>query len=150
MTNGDDEATFLDTNILVYAGVFEAPFHKAALDAIRRLDQAKAEIWLSRQILREYLSTLSRPQPWSDPVPARTLTSQIRAFESRFHIAEDNPLVTQHLLNLMEQMTIGGKQVHDANIVATMQAYGITRLLTHNTADFTRFSHLITLVPLDV
>jgi len=41
---------------------------------------------------------------------------------------------------------MGGRQVHDANIVATMQVYGITHLLTHNTDDFARFAHLITVV----
>jgi predicted nucleic acid-binding protein len=40
-------------------------------------------------------------------------------------------------------------EVHDANIVATMQVYGVRHLLTHNTADFARFSHLITVVPLE-
>jgi hypothetical protein len=38
--------------------------------------------------------------------------------------------------------------VHDANIVATMQVYGIRQLLTHNADDFTRFSAFITVVPL--
>ena len=32
-----------------------------------------------------------------------------------------------------------GKQVHDANIVATMLAHGVGRLLTFNVADFQRF-----------
>ncbi|MBO1348300.1 MAG: hypothetical protein EBE86_013325 [Hormoscilla sp. GUM202] len=46
----------------------------------------------------------------------------------------------------MEQITIGGAQVHDANIVATMLVYGIGELLTNNVDDFNRFSELI--VPL--
>jgi predicted nucleic acid-binding protein len=36
--------------------------------------------------------------------------------------------------------------VHDANIVATMLAYGETRLLTFNEADFRRFSSMIEIV----
>ena len=48
----------------------------------------------------------------------------------------------------MSTITIGGKQVHDANIVATMQAHGLRRLLTHNTADFARFGALIQVEPL--
>jgi predicted nucleic acid-binding protein len=48
----------------------------------------------------------------------------------------------------MEQVTIGGKQVHDANIVATMQVYGIDQLLTHNVTDFDRFTEFITVLPL--
>jgi predicted nucleic acid-binding protein len=42
----------------------------------------------------------------------------------------------------------GGKQIHDANIVATMLAHGIPRLLTHNVGDFRRFSTLIEILPL--
>ena len=45
-------------------------------------------------------------------------------------------------------MTVNGRQIHDANIVATMREYGIPNLLTDNTSDFTRFGHLITVVPL--
>jgi len=48
----------------------------------------------------------------------------------------------------MNQVSLGGKQVHDANIVATMQAYGISHLLTHNIADFKRFESFITIVSL--
>ena len=49
----------------------------------------------------------------------------------------------------MEAISVGGRQVHDANIVATMQAYGIRHLLTHNTDDFIRFSGLITVLPVE-
>jgi len=40
----------------------------------------------------------------------------------------------------------GGKQVHDATIVATMRAHGATRRLTFNAADFRRFAPLIEVV----
>jgi len=48
----------------------------------------------------------------------------------------------------MQELHIGGKQVHDANIVATMLVYGIPRLLTANPSDFARFAHLLTVEPL--
>ena len=44
---------------------------------------------------------------------------------------------------LTRRFDFGGKQVHDANIVATMLAHGETRLLTFNQADFRRFAGLI-------
>ncbi|HEY1934207.1 MAG TPA: hypothetical protein VGG99_19540 [Acetobacteraceae bacterium] len=40
------------------------------------------------------------------------------------------------------------EQAHDANIVATMQAHGVSRLLTFNTSDFRRFGALVDLNPL--
>ena len=48
----------------------------------------------------------------------------------------------------MDGFEIAGKQVHDANIVATMLVHGITQVLTHNITDFARFSSLITVLPL--
>jgi len=43
----------------------------------------------------------------------------------------------------MRDFQIGGKQVHDANIVASMLAYEIPCLLTHNHKDFERFAEVI-------
>jgi len=51
-------------------------------------------------------------------------------------------------LALVQSVPVGGKQIHDANLVATMQAYGIPKLLTHNVADLRRFGTLITVVPI--
>lgn len=62
MTTGDASAVFLDTNTLVYATVAESPFHLPALTAVQSLEQISTTLWVSRQILREYLSTLSRSQ----------------------------------------------------------------------------------------
>ena len=45
-------------------------------------------------------------------------------------------------------MEIGGKQIHDANVVATMLASGIPALLTHNVSDFDRFRNLIQVISL--
>ena len=40
---------------------------------------------------------------------------------------------------------VGGRQIHDANIVATMLAHGERRLLTFNAADFRRYGDRIEL-----
>ena len=147
--SGDDSRIFIDTNVLVFANIEEAPLHVVALPAIRSLEQRGIAVWISRQVLREYLATLSRPQAFTPPIPAEKLGSQVRSFINRFHIAEDNVQVTERLLDLIQQFPTGGKQVHDANIVATMLTHNIPVLLTHNTDDFTRFSSLITVLPLE-
>ena len=148
MTNGEGEPVFLDTNILVYANIAEAPFHEAALEAIRTHEQAGSSLWVSRQVLREYLAVLTRAGAFDRPIPKKTLITQVRFFTDRFQVAEDTAHVTHRLLVLMEQFPIGGRQVHDANIVAIMQAYGIKQLFTHNQKDFARFSSLISILPL--
>ena len=148
MTTGGGDPVFIDTNVLVYAGVASAPRHHDALRMLRELHTAGTEVWVSRQVLREYLAVLSRPQTFTSALPIGTLVAAIRDFEISFQVAEDSPTVTNRLLSLLQQVPVAGKQVHDANIVATMQIYGIRRLLTANVADFARFGHLITVVPL--
>ena len=43
-------------------------------------------------------------------------------------------------------VAVGGRQIHNANIVATMLAYGERKLLTLNAADFRRYEDRIELV----
>jgi predicted nucleic acid-binding protein len=140
------EPAFVDTNILVYANTATASLHTEAQSALKGLVEAGAELWISRQVLYEYLATLSRPQPFSNPVAPITLVADVSRFLTEFRLGEDGPSVTSNLLALIATIPVGGKQIHDANIVATMQAYGIRRLLTHNASDFVRFVPAIEII----
>ena len=144
----DAEMLFVDPNGLVYASVVEAPLHEAALQAIQSHEQAGDSLWISRQVLREYLATLTRPRQFRNPPSIAMLMAEVRHFTVRFRVADEGPLVTERLIALLAAVSVGGKQVHDANIVATMQVYGIRQLLTHNVDDFTRFAAFVTVVPL--
>ena len=64
----------------------------------------------------------------------------------RFDVLDDGPLVWAELSTLAQRFVFGGKQVYDANIVATMRAHGERRLLTFNVADFRRFSPVIEII----
>ncbi len=116
--------------------------------ALRNLVTSGVELWISRQVIREYLATLSRPQSFTGPIPTATLIADVAHFQSHYRIAEDGPAVTTHLLTLLSTIPTGGRQVHDANIIATMQAHGLRRLLTHNTADFARFAAMVHVLPI--
>ena len=144
----DDNALFVDTNILIYANILETPFHEQALLSIETAYQAGRTIWISRQIIREYLATLTRPQTFEN-LSRTTVLEQARGFTERFEVVDDTPAVTTQLLHLLAVFKIGGKQVHDANIVATMLANDIPCLLTHNIKDFQRFEALINIEQID-
>lgn len=105
-------------------------------------------LWISRQVLREYLATLTRPQTFVTPQPIAILAAQVGQFQAQMNVAEDNATVTANLLVLLNSIGAGGKQVHDANIIATMQAHGITKLLTYNVLDFARFASIVDVIPL--
>lgn len=148
MTPGVDRI-FVDTNVLVYASIRSAPLHVRALERLRSFSVGGSELWISRQVLREYLAVLSRPQSFVTPVPSSRLVADVRAFSQRFTIAEDGPGVTEVLLSMIDELAIGGRQIHDANIVATMRVAGLRKLLTHNVRDFERYQKWLNILPLD-
>ena len=142
MATMEDNPLFIDTNILVYANVVETPFHQQALAAINAAHEAGRMIWISRQVIREYLVTMTRPQVFEN-LPRATVLAQIDYFIERFQVADDTTAVSEQLVKLMRDFQIGGKQVHDANIVATMLAYDIPCLLTHNVKDFEQLAEIV-------
>jgi predicted nucleic acid-binding protein len=97
-------------------------------------------------VLREYLAATTRPQSWSRALTLAEATVDTDSFIRRFAVLEDGPAVWSELITLTRSFAFGGKQVHDANIVATMLAHGETRLLTFNDADFRRFGSFIDVV----
>ena len=141
------DRTLPDANVLVYASLPNSPFHAAATAELTAAT-ARGEMWTSRQVLREYLAAMTRPGVATPMPDLAGVLANVAEFERRFHVAEDGPLVTAQLLILLGSVACGGKQVHDANIVATMLAHGIPNLLTHNVKDFNRFAGHITVVRL--
>lgn len=147
-TTDGNQRVFVDTNILIYASLALSPLHQPAVQRLRDLEEDGIDFWISRQVLREYLAAMTRPGNLTGAISMTALLGDVRSFASHFQVAEDGSAVTEHLLALLERVQVGGRQVHDANIVATMLAHGIGRLLTHNVADFARYAAFITVIPL--
>lgn len=137
---------FVDTNVLVNARFIEAPDHEAARASLEKAIEKPEALRISRQILREYLAVVTRPQAWPVAISRDDALDDLNRFAAAFEVLEDGPVVTDRLIALCRQTPVGGKQIHDANIVATMLAYGERRLLTFNTADFRRYADRIELV----
>lgn len=112
---------------------------------MRELDTEFDDVWISRQVIREYCSVLSRSQTYARPLSPQNIAHQVKTFETSYYIADENAETTAQLLKLMLSVPVGGKQIHDANIVATMLVYGVRDLYTLNIADFERFLPYITL-----
>ena len=142
------EPVFVDTNVLVYASRPSAAQHAAAQAALTRLEGEGSTLWVSPQVLREYLAAVTRPQATSPGLPMTTAIADVRRFRAALDVAEERPGVLDRLLDLLAAHRTTGRQVHDANIVATMLEHGIRRLLTFNTADFLRFARIVDIEPL--
>lgn len=137
---------FVDTNVLISAVLKESPRYFHARGVLRRLEEGDREVWISRQVLRELLAGLSRPQGFALPLRAADTLIVAQEYEQQFVVAEDHALVTQQLYLLLDKVPCGGKQIHDANIVATMLAFDVPQLITYNIADFQRFAGFISVM----
>lgn len=128
--------------VLVYAAADGAPFLDRARAALARA-VAAGSVRISRQVLREYVSVMTRQQIWGRPLSLVQAVADTTAFIRQFTVIEDGPLVWDRFTMLSRRYSFAGRQVHDANIVATMLAHSEHRLLTFNGSDFRRFSRLI-------
>ena len=137
--------TVIDTNVLVHASALASPHHGTARAALSRV-AGSDPIAVTRQILREFLAVTTRPQTWAAAATLADATRITDGFVQRFAVLEDGPQVWDELMSLARRFAFGGKQLHDANIVATMLAHGETRLLTFNSADFKRFGTVIQVI----
>ena len=70
--------------MLVYAYVAEAPWHQEAEAALAAHETAGVVLWLSRQVLREYLVSLTRPQQFPIPPDLATVIAQVQQLPSAF------------------------------------------------------------------
>jgi len=133
------DPVFIDTNVLVAASVTAHPSHGVASAYLARLEADGAPACINGQICREFLVVLTR-----QPVEGRAFTTDealaaLGTWLSACVVFEENESVLAELLELVRRHDVKGKQVHDANIVATMHANGLARLATLNAADFARF-----------
>jgi len=74
------DPVFVDTNVLVYASPPSASQHLAARTAIDRLQEEGAALWISSQVLREYLAVVTRPQAGAPALQMVDALADVRRF----------------------------------------------------------------------
>ena len=126
----------VDTNILLYLANSASPENGPAKSAVARMLAAGDRLVIAPQILYEFWRVATRPAPanglgWT----ASQTRSAVDGFRGRFTLLAEPPEVIDLWLDLVAKHDIKGKRVHDAHLLATMKANGISRLLTF-TDDF--------------
>jgi predicted nucleic acid-binding protein len=139
---------FVDTNVFLSATAVARAEHEAALAFLERGFQDRS-LFLSGQVLREYVAVATRPAAANGlGLGAADAIGNARQFLERCNFLREDEGVRDALLRLVENTSCTGKQVHDANIAATMLAHGVRLLVTLNPRDFERFAPAIQLVRL--
>ncbi len=73
---------------------------------------------------------------------------RLRVLERLFAVLTENSGTYPLWRNLVVAHGVQGVQVHDARLVALMQAHGISRILTINVADFSRYAGVVSVTSL--
>ena len=134
----------LDTNILLTATNESRAGHEQALDVINGWPAQGTTLYTSGQIIREYLSVATRPAALNGlGLTVPDALDNARAFRSRMLLLAEDAKVADRLAELLEESKSSGKQVHDANVVATMLVHGVDLVVTLNTGDFARFGQYV-------
>lgn len=139
----------LDTNVLLAATDEAREDHADAIAAINVWPASGVVLYTSGQVLREYLAVATRPVHLNGLGMAQpAAVANIRALRARLNLLAEDVKVSERLLELLDAAECTGKQVHDANIVATMLVHGVDTLVTLNVDDFARFGHQVHVVGL--
>jgi predicted nucleic acid-binding protein len=139
---------FVDTNILVYSTDIDSPLYDVARRRLQQFVDRNLVICISNQVLREYIGVVTRLSIAKRQYNPGLIAEYVSGFEKQFYVLQEDRETRQRLLDLLHHTVVGGKQVHDANLVATALQFGIRSFCTHNVADFKRFDTLIEIIPL--
>jgi predicted nucleic acid-binding protein len=139
----------LDTNVLLAATDEGRAQHNQALGIVNDWPGRGTTLYTSGQIIREYLAVATRPAEKNGlGMRLADALANVRAFRARTSLLAEDSKVADRLLTLLGDISCGGKQIHDANVVATMLVHGIDTIVTINLVDFTRFERQVRLVGL--
>lgn len=132
----------LDTNVLTRMTRMPDPQAGIARAAIQTLTRRGERLIVVPQNLYEFWAVATR-RPGAPPsgrnglgmTPAQA-GQWSRFIQRRFALLPDHEQLSQIWLALVENFAVSGFRAHDVRLVAAMQSYGITRLLSFNSADF--------------
>lgn len=143
------ERVMLDTNVLLAATDEGRTEHRDALTVLNDWAARHASLYTSGQVLREYLCVATRPAERNGlGLSMPDALGNVRAIRERTTLLAEDGKVMDRLLALLADVRCEGKQVHDANLVATMLVYGVDTVVTMNLPDFARFKGHISLIRL--
>lgn len=145
-------AYLLDTNVFLRLARRNDPQRQTALEGLRALRSRSEVLCFTPQVLSEFWNVATRPASSRGGLGLSLTDTERkgRLIERYFTLLPDSLATFQEWRRLVVAHSVTGVEVHDAKLVASMNAYGITHLLTFNVGDFKRYPEIIAVSPSDV
>jgi predicted nucleic acid-binding protein len=133
----------VDTNVLLRLSRLDDPRQQLIKAAINELNGRGAGLYFALQSIAEFWNVCTRPTERNGFGISIAETSQyVEQLERTFTFLPDNERVYSIWRQLVIAYNVRGVQVHDARLVAIMQAYGLAHILTMNQQDFLRYTNI--------
>ena len=137
-------ALLVDTNVLLSATTPSRASHGEALALLDRGPDGGLVLCTSGQVLREYLAVATRPAGENGlGLAANAALRNVRALRGRMRFLDETEAVADRLAALLAEVDCTGKQVHDANLVATGLVHGVGTVVTEDAGDLRRFESYV-------
>jgi len=142
MATMDAKGIFIDTNVLIYANNRESPLCEVARGTLDELNRSGNTLFVSNQVIREYLVIMTRPGFIEKPISLESAIEDAKRIIKEFSLLFADRSSLDKLIELVLNHAIRGKKIHDAAIVSLMLTNGTTDILTHNIDDFKSFPEI--------
>ena len=142
----------VDTGVLLRLTIRSDPQHAEVRRSVRLLKARREKLITLTQNAAEFWNVCTRPSTARGgyDLPLHTTEKKLRLVERLVEIRSDSPAIFEEWKRLVSLHSVKGVQVHDVRLVAAMNVYGISHVLTLNGGDFKRYPGLTVIAPSDV
>lgn len=131
----------LDTSFLVAVEVSSHGQHAACHARLQKILKAGDTLSLVPQILAEFIHVVTDPRRFSSPLTPEQAIERAAIWWNAAEVVHVFPTAESTLLFLgwLEEFKLGRKRLLDTMLASTLQAGGVTSILTLNRDDFAVF-----------
>jgi predicted nucleic acid-binding protein len=131
----------VDTNVLLRRAQPGHPHNDVAIESIALLLDRAEPVHFTPQNVSEFWNVATRPCANNGlGLSVELVAREIEDIERVMTLLPDTPAIYVEWKRLVAAHEVRGVKVHDARLVAAMNAHGVRRILTFNVDDFTRFN----------
>ena len=131
----------IDTSFLVAVEVGSHPEHARARARFQKLLKADDTFALAPQVLAEFIHIVTDPRRFSSPLELSAAIERAEIWWNAAEVVHAFPTTESTLLffGWLGEHPLGRKRLLDTMLASTLQAIGVTSLLTLNQGDFRVF-----------
>lgn len=130
----------VDTNVLLRRTQPGHPHHIVAMESVDHLLSVGKSMYFTLQNIAEFWCVATRPIASNGlGFSTEMAANEIDKIERSLTLLTDLPSVYIHWRQLVSRHNVSGVKVHDARLVASMNAHSVRQILTFNAGDFIRY-----------